>query len=78
LWKERLVLKLKELSTERPEIAAEKTDVESLVLNGLVDLEREVKALKKRLRASADGGKINEEDLDQLKYIQEELRSIGE
>jgi len=76
LWKERLILKPKELSTERPEAVEAEPDVERLILNGVIDLEKELKALKKRIKAAASSGKIGPEDLDQLKYIQEELQSI--
>jgi len=76
LWKERLILKPKELSTETPEAVEAEPDVERLILNGVIDLENELKALKKRVKAAASGGKISADDLDQLKYLQEELQSI--
>ena len=43
-------------------------------LNIIVDLEGELKRLRKRLKSNEE--KISEDDIDRLKYIKEELRAI--
>ena len=45
-------------------------------MNAVVDLENELKALKKRIKTKATQKKIGEDDADQLRYIQEELQGI--
>lgn len=76
LWKERLILKPKEMSLEPPEALKPERDVEALLLNGVIDLENELKALKKRIRTAAAADKAAEEELDRIKYVQEELQAI--
>ena len=61
---------------ERPEAEEEVPDLENLILNGVIDLEKELKALKKRIKTAAAQKKLSGDEIDQLKYLQEELRSI--
>jgi metallo-beta-lactamase family protein len=77
-WKERLILRPKELSSEGPEIAEPEADMETTLLNGIIDLEKELKALRKRVKAAASKGKLEGDELDQLKYLQEELQGLME
>jgi metallo-beta-lactamase family protein len=76
LWKERLILKPKEVASEVPEIREQPADVESLLLNGVIDLEKQLKALKKRIKTAAAQDKLTGDELDQLKYLQEELQTV--
>jgi metallo-beta-lactamase family protein len=76
LWKERLILKPKEVSSEVPEIQKQAPDMETLILNGVIDLEKQLKALKKRIKTAAAQNKLSGDEIDQLKYLQEELQSV--
>jgi len=75
-WRERLVLKPRELSIEEPEEPEAAPDFEAMILNGLIDLEKEIKSLRKRARLKGKTDDLEEGDVDRLKYIQEELRTI--
>jgi len=46
------------------------------VLNNIVDLENELKMLKKRVKSREMGDRIDEDEIDRLKYLQEELQAI--
>lgn len=72
--RERLVLKPREVAIEQPE-AAEPLPVKNMMLNAVVDLENELKDLRKRINKEPEE-KISEEDIDRLKYIEEEFRTI--
>jgi metallo-beta-lactamase family protein len=78
LWKERLMLKPKEVSLEAPETREPEPDMETLLLNEVIDLEKQLKALKKRVKMAAAQNKLTGDELDQLKYLQEELRAVLE
>jgi metallo-beta-lactamase family protein len=75
-WKEQLILDKRAAASEEP-VAPEPTpDVQTLMLNGLIDLENELKALRKRVKSEEAVEKIGEDDVDRLKYIQEEIQAI--
>jgi metallo-beta-lactamase family protein len=77
-WKERLMLKPREAAYEMP--AGEETpapDNRTLMLNSLVDLENELKGLKKAVKERASKGDIPEEDLDRIQYLREEIRGLA-
>jgi len=46
------------------------------MLNTIIDLENELKALKKRVKSGEMGEMIGEDEIDRLKYIQDELDSV--
>jgi metallo-beta-lactamase family protein len=73
-WKERLILKPKEVITEAPQPERPAEDYLQLSLNAIIDLEKELDRLKKNLRKK--GETISSEDIDRLKYIQEELQTM--
>ena len=75
-WKERLVLKPREVTSERPQEAAEPADMKTPKINTIIDIENELKALRKRIKSGELDGLIGEEELDRLKYIQEELGMV--
>ena len=75
-WKERLILKSKEVSMDEPEPEREGPDVTTTLLNNIIDLENELKALRKRVKAETLDKEKGEEQIDQLQYIQEELKSL--
>lgn len=75
-WRERLILKAKEAAYEEPQAEVAAADLGTTVLDTVTDLEKELKALKKRIKSTEWEDKIGEEDLDRLRYIQEELQAI--
>ncbi|MBW2046385.1 MAG: MBL fold metallo-hydrolase [Deltaproteobacteria bacterium] len=75
-WKERLVLKPREVLVERPPEAEAAPDLHAAMVNRIVDLERELKRLKKELATKEIQEKIEEDDVDQLRYIYEELQNM--
>jgi len=74
-WKERIILKPRAVVFEEPKAEIPAPDVKTIMLNTLIDLENELKGLRKRIEAQELVEKI-EEDLNRLKYIEEELRTI--
>ncbi len=75
-WKERLILSAKEAAYEKPPVSEELPNVETIMLNSIIDLENELKRLKKRVKSEALERQIVEDDVDRLKYVQEELQAI--
>jgi metallo-beta-lactamase family protein len=75
-WKERLILKPREVTFEEVEAPEPLPDMEEMLSNTIIDLENELKALKKRIKSKETGEKIEDDDVDRLKYIQEELQEI--
>lgn len=75
-WKERLILKPKQVSIEEPQALEPEADIETLILNNIIDLENELKELRKRIKAKKSEEKAGEDDVDRLKYIKEEVQTI--
>ncbi len=75
-WKERLILKPKELTSEKPSEKELPADTKTELLNNIVDLENEIKSLRKRIQSVASEEGFSEDEADRLKYVQEELRAI--
>jgi metallo-beta-lactamase family protein len=75
-WRERLILKPKEMMREAASIKEEPQDKDILQisLNIIIDLERELEKLRKQLKTNKE--RIREDYIDKLKYIKEELRDI--
>jgi metallo-beta-lactamase family protein len=73
-WKERLILKPKEMLREVPSIKEEPQNILHISLNIIVDIERELAGLRKRLKTNKE--RVSEDDIDRLKYIKEELQAI--
>ena len=74
-WKERLILKPREVISET--LPEEKEKPENLLqtsLNSIIDLENELDSLKRRLKKKES--EISEDEIDMLKYIREELQNI--
>jgi len=76
VWKERLILKSKELMAEELPVEEEIPDVETAMLNTIIDLENELKALRKKVKSTEVDKDMGEEEIDRLKYIQHELKSV--
>ncbi|MFH1350238.1 MAG: MBL fold metallo-hydrolase [Pseudomonadota bacterium] len=74
-WKERLILKAKEVTYEQPLEAAPPMDIQATMANAVIDLERELEKLKRRLKGKI-GETVAEDEVDRLRYIQEELQDV--
>jgi hypothetical protein len=51
-------------------------DMTNMMLNSIIDLENELKLLKKKVKSKEADAKIDEDDVDQLKYVQKEIQQI--
>ncbi|MBN2032085.1 MAG: MBL fold metallo-hydrolase [Deltaproteobacteria bacterium] len=74
-WKERLVLKPKEIMIEEAAEAEARPDFQNAMLNAVIDLESEIKALRKQIKTREV---MREEDVDRLEYLREELKAVRE
>lgn len=74
-WKERLILKPKEVTYEEPLEEVPVVDMQATMVNVLIDLEKELDKLKRRLKGTKEE-EITEDEVDKLRYIQEELQEI--
>jgi metallo-beta-lactamase family protein len=74
-WKERLILKPREVVREAPEDAGPDADFRQEMLNSVIDLEKAVDLMKRRLN-KIEADRISEDDVDSLRYIREELETI--
>jgi len=72
-WKERLVLKPREVVVEKAAEPEALPDYQVAMLNMIIDLENRLKHLKKEVRARK---KVGEQDVDRLKYIEEEIKAL--
>lgn len=73
-WKERLILKPREMSTEGPAVEEAAPDMSRAMLATIAELERELEELKRRV-AEKRSDEIQEEDVDVVKYIQEDIKA---
>ena len=72
-WKERLVLKPREVVVEQAAEPEALPDFQSVMFNTVIDLENQLKTLKKAIQSRK---KVDEDDVDRLKYIEEEIRAL--
>jgi metallo-beta-lactamase family protein len=75
-WKERLILKARETVFESPPEEVSLPDMQTAMLNAIVDLENEIKALRQRVQKAEKDAEITEYEVDRLKYVEEELKAI--
>jgi len=75
-WKERLIFKPREVAIEVPEAPEPLPDMKDMLLNTIIDLENELKMLRKRVKSGEVEEKIGDEEVDRLKYVREEVRAI--
>jgi len=74
-WKERLILKPREVSYEAPKAEA-MPDYTTDVYNAMLDLENQIKELKKKLKSASEGRRPGGEELDRINYIKEDIESL--
>jgi metallo-beta-lactamase family protein len=72
-WKERLVLKPREMAVEEAAEPEALPDFQTAIINTIVELENQLKHLKKEFRSRK---KVGEDDVDRLKFIEEEIKGI--
>ena len=75
-WKEQLVLKKKGVTLEKLPVEEPLFDVKTAMLNTVIDLENELKVLKKQIKSKKMEGELGEGDLNRLEYIKEEIESV--
>lgn len=73
-FKERLILKPREMTTEEPVAEEIAPAVSEEMLAAIAGLEKELEALKRRLSEKRPE-EVHEEDVDVVKYIQEDIRA---
>jgi len=74
-WKERLVLKPREVVVEEAADTEALPDFQVAMFNAIVDLENQLRDIKKEVRSRKT---VGEENVDRLKYIEEEIKGIVE
>lgn len=75
-WREALFLKPREFPIEVAAPAVEEVDLGQDMLQVYQQVSRELERLQERIRQADGRVRITEEDIDRLKYIQEELQQI--
>lgn len=75
-WKERLILKPREVAIEEPESPAPAPDVKNLMLNAIIDLEKRLDLLRREINSKGFQERLGVEDVDRLRYVEEELEMM--
>ena len=75
-WKERLILKPRQVAVEAPKIEEAQPDIQTMMYNAIVDLEKQIKELKKLVSSKQWLEKGSEEDVERIQYINEELTQM--
>ena len=75
-WKERLMLKAREVTLEAPVEVEPTPDLRSAMLNTIVDLQGELKLLGNRIQARGTPFPLEEDDLDRLRFIRGEIQAV--
>jgi metallo-beta-lactamase family protein len=76
-WKERLILGREKVVSEQPAVPERPAVGEERALNAILDLEKELEGLKRRVRKGRVEEESEEEIIDRLAYVKEELRAIA-
>lgn len=72
-WKESLILDSRNLSFEESRVAEIEPDVKRLMIAKLNEIQKRLSTLKSRIESGKDADKITEDDIDRLRYIEEEI-----
>ncbi|MFC1493877.1 MBL fold metallo-hydrolase RNA specificity domain-containing protein [Thermodesulfobacteriota bacterium] len=73
-WRDRLILKPREIISEKDSAPEEHANYYDPMHNSIVDIEKELNNLKKYMKKNEQ--ELNEDDLDRLMYILGDLRSL--
>ena len=71
-----LILKPRKVAIEKPAAEEPERELKTVLLNSIQDVESELKALRKRIKSKDLKEDVGEEEVDRLKYIQEELQAL--
>lgn len=74
-WRERLILKAREVTREAPVQVEAAPDVRESMLNLIMGLEDELSHLRKEIRSKTPTG-VGAEDLDRLRFVREEIQAV--
>ncbi|HDP26188.1 MAG TPA: MBL fold metallo-hydrolase [Deltaproteobacteria bacterium] len=75
-WRETLFLKPKEFPYEVSTIEEKPLDLGAELMSAYADVERELGVLRTRIENQQYRARISDEEIDRLRYIQEEIQSI--
>ncbi|MGD0822262.1 MAG: MBL fold metallo-hydrolase [Desulfomonilia bacterium] len=75
-WRERLILKAKEFLAQAPVPEEAPVDQKTDMLAVFADVERQLSILKKRIEKDENRVRITDEEIDRLRYVEEELGGI--
>jgi len=75
-WRERLILKPKEFMAQAPTPEEAPVDLKADMLTVCADVERQLAILKKRIEKEEYRALITDEEIDRLRYVEEELGGI--
>ena len=75
-WRERLVLKAKEFLAQAPAPEEAPVDQKTDMLTVVADVERQLAILKERIEKDENRVRITDEEIDRLRYVEEELGGI--
>lgn len=73
-WRERLILKPREVISEKESVLEEQINYYDPIYNSIIDIEKELNRLKKYLKKNEQ--ELSENDLDRLVYILGDLRNL--
>ncbi len=76
-WKEQFILKSRGVVIEKPSEKGPAPDMKVMMSNILIDLENELKQLRKQIDAKEMEEELGDKEVDRLKYILEELRTVS-
>ena len=74
-WKEQLILKPPR-EVEEIQVAETGPELSIQALNALIDLEKELKTLKKQIEARGLAEELDEDDLERIQFLREEIQSM--
>ncbi len=75
-WREKLILKAKEFVVQAPVPEEAPVDLRADMLTVVADVERQLAILKKRIEKEEFRPLITDEEIDRLRYVEEELGGI--
>jgi metallo-beta-lactamase family protein len=75
-WRERLILKAREFAVEAPVREEAPADLKADMMTVYADVQRQIDALRVRIQKEANLARITDDEIDRLRYIEEELREI--
>jgi metallo-beta-lactamase family protein len=74
-WRERLILKAREVTREAPAPLEAPPDLRESMLNLVTDLENELRQLRREIRSKGQTG-MAMEDLDRLRFMRDEIQTV--